>query len=83
MVFVSNAGASTADSMSTPELLLTGVGLVRTLRAASILDVARSHSALVWLKVGSDDVANCSFEAQARGQERLNPDLMEGCWVRL
>jgi hypothetical protein len=35
--------------------------------AASILDVARSHSPLVWLKVGSDDVTNCSFEAQAHG----------------
>ena len=38
---------------------------------------------LVWLEIGNNDVTKCGVEAQARGQERLNPEPMEGLWVRL
>lgn len=36
---------------------------------------------LIRLEVASHDVRDCFFEAQARDQERLNPDPIEGCRV--
>ena len=36
---------------------------------------------LIGLEVGCHDVSDGFFEAQALGQERLNPDAIEGCRV--